>query len=149
MPIHDLRCEGCGAIEPDAIVIHDKYDPCPACGHAQRTPSYAWGSTQRTSAEGHGFTPIIFGGTTYETAEAWQGFRQQYKQIHGEELNVTGKSHGDRIVELEESAHRAIARAQELNDRRGGSPSQVRSIEETYHRNLNTLRGRYTTRSHR
>lgn len=107
--IRDVRCVDCGTVYVGEYC--DETFRC-TCGGATRTyygaqALMAGGVERKADA----FVPLVFGGERYETREAWNQCRAEWRALHGEELNVTGDSPAARKAALEESHHRSITEA--------------------------------------
>ena len=120
--VRDVRCTQCKAVYIDEYCDDDFQCTCGgrAIAFYGAQSLLSGGSERKADA----FSTIVFGGERYESRDAWEGFRKEWRTLHHEELNVSGDSPAARKVMLEESHHKSIAEAH-----RRGMPHIAAQIE--------------------
>lgn len=112
--LRDVQCPYC-----KTVFMGELCDDDHTCECGRRTVTYFGGEHMSRRAE----VPIVFGGVTYSPSE-FQAFRQEWKKVHHEDLNVVGDSPRARKQRLEESHHATIQEGKRL-----GMDRMVRDIE--------------------
>lgn len=112
--LRDLQCPYCKTVYKDELADDDH-----TCSCGRRTVTYFGGSHLGRNAE----VPVVFGSVTYSPSE-FDAFKKQWKERHGEDLNVVGDSRQQRKQALEEAQHANIQQA-----KRRGMDGAVREIE--------------------